>query len=69
MRCPIIYGFKTLSPVPTTTTDQTRSPIAKPVFPVMKRKIIEGTDTTAVPSGGIIEAMPAMTAQMAGLGT
>ena len=48
---------------------QDKKPIAKPVCPVAKRKITAGTETTAVPSGGIVAAIPATTAQMAGLGT
>ena len=60
---PMMYGFSILSPVPTKKIAQIKSPTDAPVCPVTKRKITAGTETTAVPSGGMIEAMPAMTAE------
>ena len=64
-----MYGFSTLSPVPTINTDQIKRPIDKPVCPVKKRNIIAGTETTAVPKGGMIEAIPAITPHSAPFGT
>ena len=67
--CPTMYGFKQLSHVPTISVAQIKRPIDEPVCPVAKRKITAGTDTIAVPKGGMIEAIPAKTAQIAGFGT
>ena len=64
-----MYGLSTLSPIPTINTDQIKRPIDKPVDPVTKRKITAGTETTAVPKGGMMAAIPAITPQMAGFGT
>ena len=64
----IMYGFSILSIVPINKTDQTRSPIACMFIPVKKRKIIAGMATIDVPKVGTKEAIPATTAQIAGLG-
>ena len=37
--CPTMYGFKTLSPVPTIKIAQISRPIARPVCPVKKKTI------------------------------
>src|SRR3989338_10254019 len=65
---PTINGLKTLSIIPTTITDQIKSPSAKVVFPTIKRKIIAGIDTNAVPKVGIKDKTAATTPQSAGLG-
>ena len=67
--CPTMYGFNTLSPLPTINIAQIKRPIDEPVCPMAKRKITAGTETIAVPRGGTMEAIPAITAQIAGLGT
>src|SRR3989344_6555617 len=68
VRLLIKRGPKKLSIIPTTTTDQTRRPIAEGIAPVKKRKRIAGTETKAVPTVGIREATAATSPQTAGFG-
>lgn len=65
----ITMGFKMLSTVPTIAIAQIKRPIAEAVLPVIKRKIIAGTETNAVPIIGISEATAATTPQRAAFGT
>ena len=66
---PITSGLKKLSIAPTRIADQAAIPIAPQVFPVEKRKMMDGTETKAVPIVGKSEENIATNPQRAGFGT
>ena len=66
---PTMIGLNKLSIVPTIAIAQTKSPMASTVFPMEKRNIIAGTETSAVPKEGISAVIIVTNPQSAGLGT